>query len=265
MLVGRRPALAVTPPAPPSHPACIPPHTVLYAIGDIHGRADLLHQLLDLIIGDVGRSATATVHLVFLGDYVDRGPDSSKVVETLLLMKRNAPEQVTLLKGNHEQALLEFLEKPSTGGAWADHGGRETLLSYGVIAPMKRSDTEGWLKTRDAFVRAVPAPHLNLLQSLAITKEVGDYLFVHAGVRPGVALEDQKERDLLWIREDFLDVHHGLGKMVVHGHTLVEKPEVTPARIGIDTGAYASGILTALKLSATDRSFLQTGASRTQH
>ena len=180
-----------------------------------------------------------------------------------MLLKRNAPERVTLLKGNHEQALLEFLEDPSTGGAWADHGGRETLLSYGVAAPPKRSDTAGWLKARDAFAKALPVPHLNLLQSMPMTEVVGDYLFVHAGVRPGVALQDQKEQDLLWIREIFLDVDHGLGKMVVHGHTLVEVPEITSSRIGIDTGAYASGVLTALKLRATDRSFLQTGAPRT--
>jgi serine/threonine protein phosphatase 1 len=232
----------------------------LYAVGDIHGRADLLNRLLDKISADIADIGDVEVHLLFLGDYVDRGPDSRLVLETLRRLKLNGGDRVITLKGNHEEAFLGFIDDPTTGPAWAEHGGRETLLSYGVVTPKLRTDAEGWTRARDEFVAAVPADHIRFLKSLHLWEKVGDYVFVHAGVRPGVPLEDQQERDLLWIRDEFLQSDRAMENVVVHGHTPGERPALAKGRIGIDTGAYATGVLTALKLQGENRAFLQTGA-----
>jgi serine/threonine protein phosphatase 1 len=232
----------------------------LYAVGDIHGRVDLLNALLDLISDDVTAEAgEAQVTLLFLGDYVDRGPDSNLVIETLRQLKAYAGDRVVALKGNHEEAMLGFLDDPATGALWTDFGGRETLRSYGVNPPPLRADAEGWVRARDEFLAAVPEDHLSFLRSLRLTETIGDYVFVHAGVRPGVALADQVERDLLWIREEFLQSRRAMEQVVVHGHTPTERPSVADGRIGVDTGAYATGVLTALVLQGEARSFLQTG------
>jgi len=244
----------------PAGAAVEPDGVRVYAVGDIHGRVDLLNSLLDLISDDVTAEAgEAEVTLVFLGDYVDRGPDSRLVIETLRQLKAYAGDRVSMLKGNHEEALLGFIADPASGPLWTDFGGRETLRAYGVNPPHLRADTEGWIEARDAFVAAIPDDHMRFLESLRLTETIGDYLFVHAGVRPGVPLSDQKEKDLLWIREEFLQSRRALDQMVVHGHTPTEKPEIMNGRIGVDTGAYATGVLTALVLQGETRSFLQTG------
>ena len=242
------------PPAP-----SIPPGQLLYAIGDIHGRLDLMLALLGKIHKDAAASPGQMTGIAFLGDYVDRGPDSRGVIDLLARLSRDGGSRLLTLKGNHEEALLGFLGDPGTGPAWAEHGGRDTLISYGVTPPRARSDEDGWAIARDAFARALPAEHLAFLKSLQLYATVGDYVFVHAGVRPGVPLERQTEHDLLWIRGEFLEGPLPTDRIVVHGHTPGGEPSTGPGRIGVDTGAYATGILTALRLQGERQSFIRTG------
>ena len=145
--------------------------------------------------------------MVFLGDYIDRGPDSRRVVDRLIKLKQAGGDRIVTLKGNHEDALLTFLSDPASGPAWAEHGGRETLLSYGVEVPKRRTDTEAWEQAHGTFKTNLPTNHLDFYRALCLSEICGDYFFAHAGVRPQVPLEEQEERDLLWIRDDFLQ--HG--------------------------------------------------------
>lgn len=220
---------------------------LVYAVGDIHGRYDLLKDLLAQVLVDAqGRAAGRRPVLVLLGDYVDRGPQSAEVVEALTWLQGRRDLEIHVLKGNHEQALLEFLDDPERGGPWLGFGGAETLASYGVAVP---SGPQELVAARDALLARMPAAHLRRLQSLETLLVIGDYAFVHAGVRPGVALSAQVEEDLLWIRRDFLQSDGPFGKIIVHGHTWRdERPEVLEHRMGVDTGAYSTGVLTALRL-----------------
>lgn len=238
----------------------VPDGHVVYAIGDIHGRADLLHDLLRLIEADKARRPDLGIVLVTLGDYVDRGPDSRRVIDILAALAAQGGERMVVLKGNHEEALLEFLRDPGTGATWAEHGGRETLLSYGVTPPAGRGDVESWAQARDAFAEKLPERHLKFIQGLQLFATLGDYVFVHAGVRSGTPLDQQDERDLLWIRQEFLSgPAWSEAAVVVHGHTPKPEPIEGPGRIGVDTGAYATGVLTALRLEGDQRSYLRTG------
>lgn len=247
-------------------PLVAPPTTggrLVYAVGDVHGRLDVLEQLIQIIVGDVrSLEPRRQPMLVFLGDYVDRGPESAGVVDRLLRLKSKPAFEVRTLKGNHEEALLQFLGDPNFGQTWAEHGGLATISSYGVQPPLGRLDPELWARARDAFDEALPAKHRAFYESLELTVEVGDYLFVHAGVRPGVAIADQAERDLLWIRSEFLQAPGPFGKVVVHGHTPMEEPQILPHRMGIDTGAYATGVLTAVRLQGEDQRLMQARARR---
>jgi len=229
----------------------------LYAVGDIHGRADLLANLLYQIEADAAARDAAKTTLVFVGDYVDRGPDSRGVVE-LLLNGLPAPLDAHFLKGNHEAMLLDFVADPWRLDHWRRNGGDATMASYGVdVAGLRaaKASPEVW---HAAFTAALPESHLNFYSSLRLHVRAGDYLFVHAGLRPGVPLEAQDETDLIWIRHDFLDATEPFGPVVVHGHTPVDAPAVLPNRIGIDTGAVFTGRLTALWLQDGERGFLQT-------
>ncbi len=222
---------------------------LVYAVGDVHGHNPTLLALLDLIRADMA----AQPHdqrplLIFLGDYVDRGPDSAGVLQTLLALEAEGVFEVHALKGNHEEALLDFLADPAFGATWSDYGGNTTLASYGVQPPVSRTDVEAWIAARDAFARALPSDHLALLHRLELMVELGDFAFVHAGVRPGVSLANQTERDLLWIRQEFLQATGRFEKLIVHGHTPMEEPQVTSTRMGLDTGVYATGILTAARI-----------------
>ncbi len=241
-------------------PTSVPPGEVVYAIGDIHGRADLLRTLLKRIEADAAKAPDLKLRLIALGDYVDRGSESNGVLDILGGLARQGGDAMTALKGNHEEALLGFLADPSTGPAWAEHGGRETLVSYGVTPPRGTGDIEAWTGIRDAFAKVLPAEHLAFLKSLQLFATVGDYIFVHAGLRPGMPLDQQDERDMLWIRQEFLDAPVWIDQVVVHGHTPRPEPEERPHRIGVDTGAYATGVLTALRLEGDQRSFIRTGA-----
>jgi serine/threonine protein phosphatase 1 len=218
----------------------------VYAIGDIHGRADLLVRQHSLIEADFAAHPVPIVHLVYLGDYIDRGPNSRAVLETLAL-GANDFVTVTLLRGNHEEMLLRFLEDDSVGPAWCQLGGLATLHSYGIdVRKVLREG--GYAALSACFRETLPADHLKLLRQLKSSFAIGNYFFCHAGVRPGIPLERQNEQDLVWIREKFLDAKGHFGKMVVHGHSPVDQPDFRKNRINIDTGAYATGRLTCLVL-----------------
>jgi serine/threonine protein phosphatase 1 len=233
-------------------------HDLVYAVGDVHGRLDLLQTMVNHIAVDAHAIAPGQKPvLVLLGDYIDRGPQSRQVIEFAIELGGRGVFELHCLKGNHEQAMLAFLDDAATGPAWIAHGGAETLVSYGVQPPAVRAEEEAWALAQASFAAAVPPAHLAFLRSLESYFVVGDYLFVHAGVRPGVELHLQSESDMLWIRRDFLKSGRACEKVVVHGHTPSEQPHTGRWRIGIDTGAYATGLLTAVRLDRTARSILQ--------
>ncbi len=238
-----------------------PPGERIYAIGDVHGRADLLRRLLNGIRKDMARADGALCRVIFLGDYVDRGPQSKETLDILSVLPDHF-EHVHFLKGNHEEAMLNFLDDPFGQEAWLDFGGVETLESYGVAPPMPRQSAEALENTRSGLEMALPETHMAFLEGLNLTLTFGDYFFVHAGVRPGVALEDQVQDDLLWIREEFLSSDWAPGKIIIHGHTPREQPVIGRWRIGVDTGAYATGRLTCVVLEGTGRRFLSTQKRR---
>jgi serine/threonine protein phosphatase 1 len=239
---------------------------LVYAVGDVHGRLDVLGPLLRDIAQDaVAAGPDEKPLLIFLGDYVDRGPESRGVVDLILQMMTWPKFEVRALKGNHEEALLQFLDQPSFGQTWMEHGGAATLASYGVQPPAQRTDSDAWIPVRDAFAEALPPPHRAFYENLELMIDQGDYAFVHAGVRPGVALRDQSERDLLWIRQEFLAERGRFEKVIVHGHTPTEAPQLTPTRLGVDTGAYATGVLTAVRLHHDDQQIMQAKAKRVVH
>ncbi len=235
-------------------PATLPEGVRIYAVGDIHGRADLLDALHAQIAQDAA-AFEGTKEIVYLGDFIDRGRDSKGVVERVL---KSVPGSLKprYIKGNHDAALLNFLDDPETYRVWKNFGAAETLLSYGVRPPLFDSP-EHIEQARDALSQALPGDHLAFFQNLELMVIVGDYAFVHAGVRPGVAIEKQDAQDLMWIREEFLSSNGSFGKVVVHGHTPMPSPVRTQNRISVDTGAYATGVLTCTVLEGETARFLQ--------
>ncbi|MEP3072472.1 metallophosphoesterase family protein [Maricaulis sp.] len=232
-----------------------PPEWPIYAIGDIHGRKDLLDRLLARISAHNG---DRFAELVFLGDYVDRGPDSRAVVETLVSKPERSRLRWTFLKGNHEATLMDFLKDPSAGPAWFQYGGGETLMSYGVRPPLLKGDDAAWAAASQAFAAALPGAHTEFLSALELSADRGGYMFVHAGVDPARPLDVQEEKDLLWIRESFLEDSRRLERVIVHGHTPESVPHRDARRIGVDTGAYQTGILTAAVIDSAGVEFLST-------
>lgn len=231
----------------------VPDGCCVYAVGDVHGRIDLLQRLLERIWAD---AAEPIKYLILLGDYVDRGPASKDVVEYLIKLERPGWD-IIKLRGNHEQVLLEYLNNPEAYQAWRSFGGAETLLSYGVRPPMF-SDPKELRRAHEQFAALLPRTHLAFLMALPCAHVVGDYFFVHAGVRPGIALDRQTPEDMLWIRDDFLLSDERLEKVIVHGHSPSERPVLRANRVGIDTGAYATNCLTAAKLTGESCMFLST-------
>jgi serine/threonine protein phosphatase 1 len=238
--------------APKARPST-PAGKRIYAVGDIHGRADLLSELFGRIDEDLKARPTIDSVQVFLGDYIDRGPNSRQVID--LLIGRRRRRNVLFLKGNHEDCALRFLSDPTVLPAWQSIGGVHTLLSYGVM-PARGEDPESQQKVATALREAMPDSHRRFIGGLLLSFTCGDFFFVHAGVRPGVALQRQSQRDLLWIRDDFLLHEEDFGKVVVHGHTAIYKPDIRSNRINIDTGAYATGQLTCLVLEGDSVTFL---------
>lgn len=234
-----------------------PDGAAIYAVGDIHGRLDLLTKLQAMILVDAETRKVARRVIVYLGDYVDRGPDSKGVVERLIERPLEGFDSI-FLKGNHEDFMLRFLDDGSLATSWMLNGGMATLRSYGidVLDPTRGEDRLE--SARADLARALPPRHRAFLEGLGLWHREGDYLFVHAGIRPGLAVEAQREGDLLWIRHEFLNSNADFGAVVVHGHTVVGEPETRANRIGIDTGAVMTGCLTALALQGDERRFIQT-------
>lgn len=237
----------------------VPDGVVGFAIGDIHGRADLLPPLLERILSECAAPESRRIVVICLGDYVDRGPASRHVIDSLIEWRRLREVESEFIRGNHDQTFLEFLSNPAVGVDWCAFGGRETMTSYGVEPPPHgRAAPEAWEAVRQALVSAVPEAHVAFLRNLRSAFELGDYFFAHAGARPGVPLQDQVDEDLLWIRQPFLDDRRRFSKVVVHGHTPTDDVYVDDRRIGLDTGAYATGVLTALRLEGQNRRLVQT-------
>ncbi len=230
---------------------------MVYAVGDVHGRGDLLAQILRSIRADA-EAAKSRASVVFLGDYIDRGPASRDVVDMLIAAGRDRRFGWRFLRGNHDQAIRDFLHDPVTGAIWFESGGDATLKSYGVAPPRRGARREAWIAAAGRLAAAMPADHAKFFRNLEPWCEIGDYLFVHAGLRPGVPIEEQKPRDLMWIREPFLSDPRPLPKVVVHGHTPAITVYVDHRRIGIDTGACFTGVLTALRLEGDRASMIQT-------
>ena len=225
----------------------------VYAIGDIHGCSGLLDRMIKAIREDLSTHPARDALTVTLGDYVDRGPDSRGVLDRLA--RNPFPTAYLALKGNHEQLLAAFLTDPSVMGHWRQLGAIETLDSYGVPAGslMRARD---YAQAAAAFRDALPPEHLQFLSQLKLSFDAGSYFLCHAGIRPGIPFDRQSEEDLLWIREEFLRSRMDFGKVVVHGHTPVDQPEILPNRINIDTGAFFTGRLTCVALEGASRRFL---------
>ena len=223
--------------------ARLPDGLRIYAIGDIHGRADLLVALLRQIDADCTLYPSGRPIVVFIGDYSDRGPASREVLDLLLGYKRT--KETVFLKGNHETFVPRFLSEPAVLDEWRLCGGLETLVSYGLKPSINPGAAEPQ-RLAKALAKSIPKPHLEFLESLKLSFSCGDFLFVHAGIRRGVPIRKQREEDLLWIREEFLSCEQRFEKFVVHGHTPVRTLDVRSNRINIDTGAFATGRLTCI-------------------
>jgi serine/threonine protein phosphatase 1 len=217
----------------------------IYAVGDVHGRLDLLDQVMSGIDANLARAPVGKAIEIYLGDYIDRGPASRQVIDRLIARSRK--RNTVFLKGNHETYVSEFIANPEMLTDWRQYGGLETLMSYG-LQPAIKADAAEQIELAKAFKFMLPRSHQQFLKGLPLCVSYGDFFFVHAGVKPRVPLKEQREEDLLWIRDDFLLFEDDFEKVVVHGHTPVREPDIRMNRINIDTGAYATGRLTCLML-----------------
>lgn len=232
----------------------------VYAIGDVHGCIEELKQLEAMIVAD-GQDIEGDKWLVMLGDLVDRGPSSAQVIDHLMSAAPGGMKRICL-RGNHEEMMLGALNNPGRSRQFLQFGGEATLQSYGMDSHQISDFAKGSKRRTKELVHAfVPEEHLEFLSSLPVALRLPGYLLVHAGLRPGLPLERQSATDLMWIREDFTNSAYDFGATVVHGHTPVEAPHVTRNRINVDTGCYATGRLTAVRIvPGQELSFLQTDA-----
>ena len=232
-------------------PPLLPRGVRIYAIGDVHGRADLLERLLSRVDADIVAHPVPRAIHVLVGDYIDRGPASREVVDLLIDAART--REMFMLRGNHDVFVKEFLLNPASLREWSQLGGFETLMSYGLKPPLNPDRTTQH-ELAAALNALLPIAHRHFFDGLIKSFSCGSYFFAHAGVRPGIPLAYQKETDLMWIRDDFL-LHEGkFEKIVVHGHTPVREIDIRPNRINIDTGAYATGRLSCLLM---ERDFVE--------
>jgi serine/threonine protein phosphatase 1 len=239
-------------------PARFPDGRVRFAIGDIHGRADLLEEMLRQLEARAVSELRPTGEpvVIFLGDYVDRGRESARVLD-LLIGGRPAGFERRYLRGNHEQSMLAFMEDPVRHRAWLMHGGNETLLAYGVQPPSPlHGKDEDWIAAAEALRDKAPPAHIKFLNDLERYIAIGDHVFVHAGIDPARPLTKQTDADLYWIRARFLQSRRRLKYRVVHGHTPVDQPYADQRRVAVDTGAYASGRLTAARFEGEEVDFI---------
>jgi serine/threonine protein phosphatase 1 len=237
----------------PSHPAnshslaaSTPADTRIYAVGDIHGRADLLTETIVRIDEDIRRRPIQHVVEIYLGDYIDRGPDSKAVIDQLAV--RMVENHAVCLRGNHEALMEEFLRDAGAFPHWRQLGALQTLASYGVHP--RGDETPADLRHR--FLTVFPRLHELFLRRLHYGYCCGDFMFVHAGIRPGIPIERQDLNDLLWIRHEFLNSSEDHGRFIVHGHTPVPHPDIRDNRIDIDTGAWKSGTLTCIAIEGAE-------------
>jgi serine/threonine protein phosphatase 1 len=238
-------------------PWAAPPGTRLYAIGDIHGSMVPLRLLHQAIQEDAAAHPVERKCIIYLGDYIDRGMDSKAVLDLLIRAPLPGFEHI-FLKGNHEDGMLRFIGGDGNALGWVAYGGIATMFSYGVKPPDPVTDSAEILRARTELAKKLPPDHLDFLATLGRFHIEGDYLFVHAGLKPGVPIASQGDEDLLWIREEFLSSDFDFGKQIVHGHTITREADVRPNRIGIDTGAFASGRLTCLVLEGTSQHIIST-------
>jgi serine/threonine protein phosphatase 1 len=230
--------------------AQVPEGMRVYAVGDVHGRADLLAQLFSEIDADLDANPALRAVHIFLGDYIDRGPNSRQVLD--LLVTRSQHHETIFLKGNHEVLFEEFLRNPEIIATWRRVGGIETLLSYGIRPSSFNPDAAEQAALAQRLADVLPPAHRQFFENLGRSFSCGDFFFVHAGVRPGVPLSQQTDEDLFWIRDKFLKSEEKFEKIIVHGHHPVEDVEFHPNRINIDTGAFATGQLSCLRIEAED-------------
>ena len=230
------------------------------AIGDIHGRLDLLEMMIDRLVDEFAKSSVKP-RLIFLGDYIDRGMKSKEVIDFLSNFdnhpNRSSFGETIFLKGNHERAILYFLEDYSFGLSWCKYGGDTCLASYGVPIISRTNNETYWHQVQEELTKNLPQKHYVFYNNLENYFVAGDFLFVHAGVRPGVSLDKQNEQDLTGIRDEFLNHRKPSSYMVVHGHTIVTDPVVTRTRIGIDTGEFATGKLSAIYIKSDKYKIIQ--------
>lgn len=241
-----------------SRQPAVPTGLRVYAIGDIHGRVDLVREIEDKIAHDISVRHPADNIVVYLGDYVDRGYNSREVLDHLIDQPLTRARPVWLL-GNHDAWLRDFVRRESDGVSWLNYGGDATLVSYGVRLDPGLLEADRLEAARQQMVDLVPERHLQFVDALELGFGLGDYFFVHAGVHPSRQLDEQKPNDLIWIRDPFLQHRGSFGKIIVHGHTVVDRPEIHENRIAIDTGACWTGLLTCLVLEGGTRRFLATG------
>ena len=229
----------------------LPPGRRIYAIGDVHGRFDLLGELITRICSREGPFGTVGLTILLLGDLIDRGPKSAQVINLVRKSAQVFPEVITL-KGNHEDAMVAAWRGDREAlASWLEFGGTDTLLSFGVDrAVLDSGDIDALISTLRV---SVPEETIDWLDSLPLNYACGDYLFVHAGIRPGLPLDQQEPADFLWIRDEFLEYVASHGPMIVHGHTISDEVDFRRNRIGVDIGAYQSGRLAALRLEGTQR------------
>jgi len=231
--------------------ASAPADTRIYAVGDIHGRADLLSEITARIDDDIRRRPIAHTVEVYLGDYIDRGPHSRTVID--LLAVRLVANRAVCLRGNHEAVMEGFLQDPAIMQYWEPLGGMQTLASYGIEL---HDGTETALDLQRRFLVAFPRAHELFMQCLHNQFSCGDFLFAHAGIRPDIPIEQQDVNDLIWIRNEFLESALNHERFIVHGHTPVPHPDIRHNRINIDTGAWRTGTLTCIAIEGSTIMFL---------